>query len=193
MSVSGKRCLILLGSPRAGGNSDGIAEYFGKELRTAGAFVEIVALRELHFSGCRNLFHCKTLSERCGLADAFSPVLEAVREADILVLASPVYFTGLTSDLHAAIERFFSFLRPDYPNLDDKSRLPPGKKLLLIQTQGEGAEYYGDLLARYEKSFRMLGFDGFFSLRAAGVRELTDLDTHKPRLEQEIETLLTRL
>ena len=120
-----KRVVCLLGSPRSGGNSDRLAEALIEELRAKGAFVECYALRELSYSGCRNLFHCKEGGDRCGLSDGLSPILEAVREADVLVLASPIYFTDITSDLKAAIERFFSFLVPDYPAAEIKTLAEP--------------------------------------------------------------------
>lgn len=160
----------LLGSPRDG-NSGRIARRFCERAQAAGARVEIFPLTDLAFSGCRNLFHCKTAGDRCGLNDDLTPVLEAVRAADILLLASPVYFTDISSSLKAAIERFFSFFVPDYATNPVKSRLTPGKTLVFVQTQGEPESAYGDLMERYAKSFRMLGYGDFHLIRAAGVRE----------------------
>ena len=192
MDMFRKRVVCLLGSPRAGGNSDQLAEVFADALRSRGAFLELYALRELSFSGCRNLFHCKRGGERCGLADGLSPILEAVREADVLVLSSPIYFTDITSDLKAAIERFFSFLVPGYPTAPVKTRLVGDKTLVLIQTQGEGREAYADLLNRYEKGFRMLGFNAFHLIHGYAVRETGDLAA-RPDLFTEIENLAAEL
>ena len=164
------RVACLLGSPRDG-NSGRIARRFCERAEDAGAQVEIFPLTDLAFSGCRNLFHCKTGGDRCGLDDDLTPVLEAVRDADILVLATPVYFTDVTSFLKAAIERFFSFFVPDYATNPVKSRLAPGKTLVFIQTQGEPESAYRDLMERYAQSFRMLGYATFHLIRAAGIRE----------------------
>ena len=164
------RIACLLGSPRDG-NSSRIARRFCERARDAGATVEIFTLADLAFSGCRNLFHCKTGGDRCGLDDDLTPVLESVRAADILVLASPVYFTDVTSFLKAAIERFFSFFVPDYATNPVKSRLAPGKTLVFVQTQSEPETAYRDLMERYAQGFRMLGYEAFHLIRAAGIRE----------------------
>lgn len=183
------RVLCLLGSPRADGNSSEIAHRLCARLTDRGAEVQCHALRDLSFRGCRNLFRCKTGGTRCGLEDDLTPILAAVEAADVLVLASPIYFTDLTSDLKAVIERFFSFLVPDYPTAAVKSRLAAGKRLVLVQTQGEPAEAYGDLLERYAKSFRMLGFEGFHLIRACGVREVGAV-TDLPDLWSEVERVV---
>ncbi len=94
-----------------------------------------------------------------------------IRGADVIVLATPVYFTDLSSDLKAAIERFFSFFTTDYVTAEVKSRLAPGKRLVLIQTQGEDSTHYGGLLARYATSFKLLGIDEVSLIRASSVRE----------------------
>lgn len=174
--MASKETLILLGSPRADGNSDRLALHLAEQLRAAGAAVETVALRDLAYSGCRNLFHCKTASDRCGLEDGLTAVLDKVRTADNLVVAAPVYFTDVPSGVKAVIDRFFSFFVPDYPTAEVKSRLRGGKSFTLIQVQGETGGAYADLLTRYEKGLRMLGFGTFHHIHAQGVRNPGDLD-----------------
>lgn len=163
--------LCLLGSPRSDGNSAAIARRLCEALERRGTNLELHELAALRFSGCRNLFHCKTRSDRCGLEDDLSPILESFARADVIVLASPIYFTDVTSDLKAFIERLFSFFVPDYATNPVKSRLPAGKRLVLVQTQGEPESQYADLLERYGKSFRMLGIEDLHLIRACGVRE----------------------
>lgn len=165
------KVLCLLGSPRPDGNSTAVARHLCDRLAEQGAQVSLRRLYDLSFSGCRNRFHCKTGGIRCGLEDDLTPILAEVEGADVLVLASPIYFTDVSSGLKAVIERFFSFFVPDYATAAVKSRLGPGKRLVLVQTQGEDRSAYGDLLDRYAKSFRMLGFEGFHLIRACGVRE----------------------
>ena len=187
-----RRAVVLLGSPRAGGNSDTLATTFVESLTARGFETKVHALRDLNFAGCRNLFHCKTGGESCGQADDFSPLLAEVAAAELLVLASPIYFTDLTSTLKAAIERFFSYLVPGYPTAEIKTRLRGEKSLVLIQVQGEGQEAYGDLLTRYEKGFRMLGFSRFHLLHAWGLREAEDL-AKRPALFDDLDRLAETL
>ena len=173
-----QRTLCLLGSPRRGGNSDFLAARFCRRAAEWGAPVEQVALSDLDFSGCRNLFRCKQDQSHCGQSDDLSPVLDQVAQAQVLVLASPVYFTNLTGQLKSAIDRFFSFLVPDYPLAERKSRLTPWRTLVLVQTQGEGEARYGDLLKSYSAGFTHLGYTRQYLVRAWGVREAGAVAAH---------------
>lgn len=175
MPEKSKKTVCLLGSPRRGGNSDQLANWFCDAAAAQGADVTVFALAEVDFNGCRNLFRCKTDLDRCGQMDALTPVLENIRNADVLVLASPVYFTTVTGQMKLAIDRFFSFLVPDYAKTDEKSRLGIGRTLVFVQTQGEPESQYGDLLQSFSKGFRYLGFDKQHLLRAWGVREVGDV------------------
>ena len=183
-NTAARRTLCLLGSPRPGGNSDTLAKRFCQRAADHGAPVEQVALSELTYGGCRNLNRCKSDLTHCGQDDDLKLVLESVTRADVLVLASPVYFTNLTGQMKSAIDRFFSFLVPDYPNQARKSRLDPGRRLVLVQTQGEGKDRYGDILERYAAGFRLLGFDHQYLIRAWGVREVGDVAEHPAFLER---------
>lgn len=167
--------VCLLGSPRRGGNSDTLATAFLHHAGSHGAAVETFALSELQYSGCQNLFHCKTGSDRCGQVDDLTPVLEAISQAQVLVLASPVYFTSITGQLKLAIDRFFSFFVPDYPTAAQKSRLNGGRHIVLLQTQGEPEDRYADLLASFSASFTGLGFEAQHLVRAHSVRNPGDI------------------
>ena len=170
--------VCLLGSPRGEGNSAELARLFCQSAQTEGASVTRFDLASLSFSGCRALFHCKTAGERCGLDDELSAALEAIRAADIVVLASPVYFTDVSSHLKACIDRWFSFFVPDYLTNPQKSRLTPGKHLVFILTQGEPEERCADIFPRYERPFAMLGFEDCHLIRACGVREPGEVRQH---------------
>lgn len=170
-----KRTLCLLGSPRQKSNSNLLADNFIDLARCAGADVAKMKLADLSYSGCLNLFECKHGSERCGLSDDLSQVLLEIEQAEVLVLASPVYFTNVTSQMKAVIDRLFSFFVPGYASIKEKSRLSGGRTLVWIQTQGEGEEMYADLMKSYEAAFRGLGFEHFHLIRAWGVREPGDV------------------
>ncbi|WP_371226799.1 flavodoxin family protein [Roseovarius sp. 2305UL8-3] len=167
--------VILKGSPRTGGNSDALADMFRTEAEGQGAAVQEVKLADLSYQGCINLFHCKTGGQACGQVDDLTPVLAAIAQAQVLVLASPVYFTSISGQLKLAMDRFFSFFVPDYPTNPDKSRLGTGRHLVFLQTQGEPEERYRDLMESFSVSFTNLGFDHHHLVRAYGVREPGDV------------------
>ena len=98
--------------------------------------VETFSLNELNYRGCQACMACKTKLDRCVLKDDLEPVLDAVRQTDVLVLASPVYFGEVTSQTKGFIDRTFSFLTPEFKtNPQNMSRLVGGKSLVFIQVQ----------------------------------------------------------
>ena len=169
------KLVSLLASPRANSNSTTLARAFTAAAAATGAEVIEYRLAGLEFSGCQFLAHCKTGGDRCGLTDDATEILDAIRAADIVVMATPVWFTDVASHLKKLIDRMFSFLEPDYATADNGSRLAPGKQLVFIQVQGEAAPAYEDTLRRYDRGFHTLGFGATHHLYAAGIREPADL------------------
>ena len=99
-------------------------------------------------------------------------------------MATPIYFCNMSGLLKQALDRFFSFFVPDYVTAPVPSRLPAGMDFVLIQTQGEGAERYGDLLDQYGPALDKMGFANRHLIRAAGVRERGDVLQHLSALAQ---------
>ncbi len=178
------RIACLLGSPRAGGNSDILAGAFCEAAEREGALVETFALRDLRFQGCVWLRHCKTRGTGCGLQDDLIPVLNAVTAADVVLMATPIYFCNVSGLLKQALDRFFSFFVPNYVTAEEPSRLGHSKTFVLVQVQGEGVERYGDLLDQYGPALDKLGFQRRVLIRACGVREVGDVLQHEEALQQ---------
>jgi multimeric flavodoxin WrbA len=88
------------------------------------------------YSGCIACMGCKKTSEECVLRDDLTDALRAMREADILIIASPVYFGQITGPLKCAMDRMYSHMAPTYLSGGPISRLAPGKHCLIVLTQG---------------------------------------------------------
>ncbi len=114
---------------------------------------------------------CKGRREGCVLNDGLTPVLEAVRGCDVLVLATPVYFGEVASQTKGFIDRCYSFLTPDYAtDSTHRTRLTPGKTFCLVVTQGHPrADCFADIFPRYAHFFDWLGFSKARLLRECGV------------------------
>ena len=171
-----KSIVCIMGSPRNNGNSSILVDAFCSSAEKSGAKINKYQLSELKYKGCQNLFACKTVSDRCGQTDGLTQVLEAIKTSDIVLLSSPIYFTDVTGQLKMCLDRWFSFFVPNYANTNEKSRLKSGKVIVFIQTQGEGAERYSNILEKYNHSFQWLGFSDSYLIRAAGVREIGDIE-----------------
>lgn len=110
--MSGKTILVLTGSPRKGGNSDMMADAFIEGAKRAGhSILRFDAGREL-VNGCRGCGACWAKGKACVFDDGFAKLAEMAVQADVLVLASPIYWFSFTSQIKAAIDKFNSFLKP---------------------------------------------------------------------------------
>lgn len=99
-----KRVLILSGSPRKGGNSDLLCDEFAKGATEAGNIVEKIRVAEKKVSYCRACYACKQ-GGICAIDDDMAQILQKMIDADVIVLASPVYFYSIDAQLKAVIDR----------------------------------------------------------------------------------------
>ena len=101
--------MFFNGSPRKGWNTAKALESAAEGAREAGAETEIVNLYDLSFTGCKSCFACKLKNAKtngvCAIRDDLRPVLERARQADVLVLGSPIYFSYPTGVYRAFLER----------------------------------------------------------------------------------------
>ena len=166
--------VCLLGSPRRKGNSAAIAERFCETAEGLGATVTTFVLNKLTYRGCQGCMTCKTKLERCVLEDDLAAVLDAVAGADVVVMASPIYFGEVSSQAKGFIDRTFSYLVPDYATNPNPSRLSPGKKFVFVLTQGNPDEkLFADVFPRYDFFFKWYGFESQV-IRGCGVLDKGD-------------------
>ena len=128
----------------------------------------------------RAAWHVKRTLDRCILEDDLTEVLEAVRETDILVLASPVYYWDVSGQLKCFLDRTFSYLVPDFITNPVKSRLSPGKKLMMILTQNNPDEKsFTNIFPKFDYFFRAYGFNETLLIRACGVNAPGEVATRE--------------
>ncbi len=174
------KIVAVLGSPRPQGNSAHLAQRFLDEARALGAETKTYLLNQIAFQGCQSCRACKTKSEACILEDDLAEVLTAVRGADVLVLASPVYFGEISGQLKCFFDRTYSYLNPDF-----SSRVPPGKKAVMVLVQANPDPFsFDDIFPRYQRWLKMFGFHPVYLLRATGARDPGDLDQQPAVLDQ---------
>lgn len=99
-----KKVLILSGSPRRGGNSDLLCDEFARGAAEAGNAVEKLRVAEKKIGFCRACYACRE-SGVCAIEDDMAEVLQKMIDADVIVLASPVYFYSVDAQLKALIDR----------------------------------------------------------------------------------------
>lgn len=99
-----KKVLILSGSPRKG-NSDALCDEFLKGAKEAGHEVEKVRVIEKKVHYCTGCYVCKQTGGKCAYQDDMGELLQKIIDADVLVLASSVYFYSVCAPLKCVIDR----------------------------------------------------------------------------------------
>lgn len=101
----GKKVLILSGSPRKGGNSDILCDEFLRGALEAGNEVEKIRVTERKVAPCSACYYCRDHGGVCVHKDDMASILQKMINADVIVLASPVYFYSINAQLKAVIDR----------------------------------------------------------------------------------------
>ena len=146
-----KKIIAINGSPRSGWNTDILVREAAAGAASTGAEVEVIDLYRLEpFTGCVSCFGCKTEGHlgQCICRDGLQDVLEKIRQADGLILGSPVYLGDISAGLRALYERLI-FQHITYKtevHSYNKRRIP----VALIVTSNVPAEYDAELLNRYK-------------------------------------------
>lgn len=108
MNYKKKKIIAVNAGPRKGWNTDTLIDEASKGAELAGAEVHKFDLFKLErYTGCISCFGCKRESNkgRCICRDGLTPVLDAIREADGLIVGSPNYLSEMTASFRALYER----------------------------------------------------------------------------------------
>jgi len=107
MTVGSARVVAVNGSPRQDGNTSVLVQAAFDPMRQAGIECEEIALAGQTVGGCIACGVCRRTADRqCHGRDDFgNEVIAALDAADAIILASPVYFADVTSELKAIIDR----------------------------------------------------------------------------------------
>lgn len=100
-----KNVLILSGSPRLNGNSDLLCNEFMRGAQEAGHEVEKIRVATKKIGYCRACYFCRDHEGQCAVRDDMAEILEKMLKADVIVLASPVYFYSVDAQLKTVIDR----------------------------------------------------------------------------------------
>lgn len=101
-----KKVLVLSSSPRKGGNSDILCDEFVKGAKEAGNEVTKIFLREKKINYCTGCGFCNTNDyTACAQKDDAPAILDAMIDADVIVMATPVYFYTMCAQMKTLIDR----------------------------------------------------------------------------------------
>ena len=158
--------LILSGSPRKSGNTELLVEAFVKGASQK-HHVEVVSVHDYKVNPCMGCNACfKSESNSCVQKDDMPLIYEKMAVADMLVIASPVYFYGLSAQLKAVIDRFHNPIRDTYHIK---------KTALLLVGAASLPELFDGILAQYQLCLNFFKLEDAGRVLVRGVKDKGDI------------------
>lgn len=176
----GKKICILNGSPRPNGNTKELIKSFMKGAEAAGHEVTCFDLQKMNIHGC--LGCCKGGKEKdspCVQKDDMSRIYPVYEKSDIVVLASPMYYWGISGQLKCAFDRLFAVaeLTFNYEN-------PKKDCILLMASEGNTESNFAPVRAFYEGLTSHLGWKNIGIVYAGGNMDTGDILNNPQQLEE---------
>ena len=181
------KVLGLFGSPRREGNTDLLLEEMLKGAEEAGAQIERIVITELKFSPCIECHGCDETGE-CVLDDDMAKVYPKLLEAGWIILASPIFFYGVTAWTKALIDRVQSLWVRKYRLKlapEDQERRRKGFFISVGATRGE--KLFDGALLTVKYFFDALGLEFAGQLLFKGVEGKGDIRSHPTALREAFE------
>lgn len=154
----GRNILVITGSPRKGGNTDTLAGAFIRGASAAGHAVSHFDAAATEIKPCKACDKCWSTGAPCVFKDGFNTMAPMLLKADTLVLATPVYWFGFSTQLKSAVDKFYSMVRESCP-----SPLRIRDAVLLLVAGDEDEAVFAGSIATYK------GIADYLKWRDAGI------------------------
>ena len=175
-----KNIVILNGSPRKNGNTSMLVKAFTEGAESAGNTVTEFFLGEMNIHGCKGCFGGNSSLEcPCVQKDDMSQIYPAVKECDVVVLASPLYYWNMSSQIRTAVDRLFALEegKENFLRGRDKS------SALLMAAEGNGFE---DVVVYFDHLMEHLRWKNLGHVLAGGNMNDGDIKD-KPEIQKAYE------
>jgi len=186
------KVLAVLGSPKKNGNSAILTEKFLAKAVSLGAETSSYFLEGMKYKGCKACGKCKTGSEKCVIKDDLAPLLDEMHQADVVVYATANYFSDVTGQFKLFLDRTYSLLTPEFMTGPKTCRLPEGKRIVFVLTQGAPESAFTDIPEKYNQLSKYFGFSEFHSIRGCDLFESGEA-AQRADLISQVEKLAERL
>ena len=172
-----KKIVILNGSPRKKGNTSALVKAFTEGAESAGNTVTEFFLNGMDIHGCRGCFGGHSSQEcPCVQKDDMNQIYPAVKECDVVVLASPLYYWNMSGQLRTAVYRLFALEEGDGNLLRGNCR----SSALLMAAEGNG---FDDVVLYYDHLMEHLRWKNLGYVLAGGNGDIGDIEG-KPEIQK---------
>ncbi len=143
---------VFMGSPRVKGNTQLLLEEAVRGATEKGAEITLFELNKMNIRGCQDCGGCVETGE-CIVKDDMEKVYSAIRESSRFILASPIYFAGVSAQAKTMIDRCQSFWHEKYMLKRPLPQGPDGRAGLFLSVGGMGRAEGKDCSEATAKSF----------------------------------------
>lgn len=156
------RIVVLAGSVRKGGNTDMLVNEFVRGAGQNDNEIDIISVADHKVNPCTGCDYCfKSEGGRCVQKDDMEGIYEKLKEADIIIIASPIYFYGISAQLKAVVDRLHTPMRDDFK----------AKALGLILVGGAVLDdLFDPVIMQYDMIRRFFGLEDIGQVLVRGVR-----------------------
>ncbi len=164
------RIVVLVGSMRKGGNTDLLAQAFAEGAGKDNT-VEIVSVADYKVNPCIGCNSCFTREgNQCFQKDDMAEIYKKLKVADIMVIASPVYFYGISAELKAIVDRLHTPMRNGFQV----------KKLaLLLVGAATLPELFDAIKLQYQLVLNFFHLEDAGMVLVRGVKDIGDIKSTK--------------
>lgn len=171
-----KKILVISSSPRRGGNTDMLCDEFAAGAEAAGHQVEKIFLGDMEIGYCTGCSICSLHGKPCPQNDDAAEIIDKMIAADVIVLATPVYFYSMSAQMKTLIDRCCG-----------KYTAMGGKEWYYIAAGAEGESGRRDLERAFASMDGFLDCIGSYELRgrilACGVWHKGEIKGHPAMAE----------
>jgi len=179
------RVLGIMGSPRIKGNTDLLLDEALKGAQSQGAEVEKVIVDKLKIAPCREYYGCLR-DGNCVIRDDMDDIYPKLLNADSIIVASPMFFYGLTSQLKALIDRCQALwarkyiLKQDFPH-------PVRKGAFIAVGATRGKQLFDGSILTVKYFFKAISVRYVDELLVRGVDKKGEIKEHPTALSDAFE------
>ena len=170
------KIVVITGSPRKNGNTEKLAGAFIKGAEAAGHRVTKFSITGTKVNGCLACDYCQRNEGKCIQKDGMQEISEALYQADTIVLASPVYYFGLSAQIKAVVDRFYASLARPYPL---------SSSVLLLALGGDPETDAAAAFVNYNSLAAFMKWQDKGQIAADGVMDKDDIDGHPALIRAE--------
>ena len=172
-----KKIVILNGSPRKSGNTAALVKAFTEGAQSAENKVVEFFLDQMDIHGCKGCFGGHSSKEcPCAQKDDMTQIYSAIKDCEVVVLATPLYYWTISGQLKTALDRLFALEEGDGNLLRGNGR----SCALLMAAEGHGFE---DVVTYFDHLMEHLGWENLGHVLAGGNMEVDDI-VGKPELDE---------